>query len=200
MQNFGLSLDMGTKCQRHEPGSLIRPQECTRNAGLCWLYQAARSAHSVVHKASLHSRPSLELTHLTSLCQRTTQRPHTGALIDDGTCTGARAPRLCQKESRQRSQLQPGRRAGKSAPFLQHVSWNDVRRLLCSAHRQHGCTYELRMLGALKIRPVFHPRHYQNWRSGLIQTFPHPSSALLEITVGTVPLLHEATALDSNKI
>lgn len=76
MQNLRLPLDMGTKCQRHEPGSLTRPQECTRNAGLCSLYQAAPSAHSVVHKASLHSRPSLDLTHLTSLCQRTTETPH----------------------------------------------------------------------------------------------------------------------------
>lgn len=112
---------MVTKCQWHDLGSLVRPQECTRNAGLCSVYQAAGSAHSVAHKASLHSLPSLELTHLTE-----TQRPHTGAAIDGRARTGTRTARLWRKETRQRSQLRPAGHAGKSAPFLQHISWNDV--------------------------------------------------------------------------
>lgn len=153
---------MGAKCQRHEPGSLIRPQECTRNAGSCSLYQAARSAHSVVHKASLHSHPSLELTHLTSLCQRTTQRPHTGALIE-GTRTGAHAQRGSARRKVGRGHsCSWGAALGKVHLFFNTSSWNDARRPLCSAHRQHGCTFELRMLRALEIRPVFHRLHYHN--------------------------------------
>lgn len=82
-----------TKCQRHEPGDLKNAAEMQDYS----VYQAAGSAHSAAHKASLHSLPPLELTHLTSSRQSATQRPHTGAPIDGGARTGPRVLTLCQR-------------------------------------------------------------------------------------------------------
>lgn len=118
------------KCQRPEPGNFIRAQECSRNAGLSSIYQAAGSAHSAAHKASLHSLPPLELTHLTSLCQRTTRRAHTGAPIDGGARTGARTPRLRQEETGRRSQLQREDSLGKLRLFF-HTSAGARREGFC---------------------------------------------------------------------
>lgn len=54
-----------------------KPQECTRNAGLCSVYQAAGSAHSVAHKgiASFPSFSGTDSPHLL-LPENDTETPH----------------------------------------------------------------------------------------------------------------------------
>lgn len=84
-------------------GNLTGPQERTRNVGLWSVYRAAGSAHSVAHKALLHSLPARELTHLIAFCQRTTQRPHTGTPIDSPARTHTRRRSARRKLGRGRS-------------------------------------------------------------------------------------------------
>lgn len=97
------------KCQRHEPGNLIRPQECSRNAGFSGLSGLDQLIQRRIKRLFI---PFLPWNRLTSPppAGAPHRDPTQARPLTAGARTGARALTLVPEEkTRPKSQLQPER-------------------------------------------------------------------------------------------